>query len=66
MPGVTSELIFNKAQLSNKTLCLKDDLLSIMNNRFPEVLITLGAGDIDQFVLPIRDMMLKKINDTSR
>jgi UDP-N-acetylmuramate--alanine ligase len=56
IPGVTSEIILDKIKNKNKTWCKKEDLLSILKNKELEVLMTLGAGDIDQFVEPIKEM----------
>ena len=56
IPGVTSEIIFEKLKNKNKTLCKKAELLEILKNKRPEVLMTLGAGDIDDFVEPIKKM----------
>ncbi|REK34854.1 MAG: UDP-N-acetylmuramate--L-alanine ligase [Bacteroidetes bacterium] len=58
IPGVTSELIFNKVPLENKILVSKDNLIGELNTEGIEVLLTLGAGDIDLFVEPIRDLLL--------
>lgn len=58
--GITSEVIFDKVTIKNKTLCVKDNLLTEMEKRSPEVLITLGAGDIDQYVYPLRDKLIKQ------
>jgi UDP-N-acetylmuramate--alanine ligase len=60
IPGVNSKLILDKAMLGNKILCSKNDLLKELRNREPEVLITLGAGDIDQMVDPIKELLIKK------
>ncbi len=57
--GVTSEIIFNKIKNQNKTLCTKAELLKILKNRKPEVLMTLGAGDIDEFIEPIKKLYNK-------
>ncbi|MCB2197284.1 MAG: UDP-N-acetylmuramate--L-alanine ligase [Bacteroidetes bacterium] len=54
--GVTSEIIFNKIENKNKTLCSKNELLKILKNKKPEVLMTLGAGDIDDLIEPIKNM----------
>jgi UDP-N-acetylmuramate--alanine ligase len=56
IPGVSSENIFEKIKNQNKTLCTKSELLGILKNKCPEVLMTLGAGDIDEFVEPIKKM----------
>jgi len=58
--GVTSEIIFRLVTIPEKTMCTRDELMKIVEDMTPEVLITLGAGDIDQFVLPIRDLLLKQ------
>ena len=59
--GVSSELIFNKVNLENKVLCSKNNLLGIIKDRNFDVLLTLGAGDIDQFVGPIKKMLNERI-----
>ncbi|MGE0088324.1 MAG: UDP-N-acetylmuramate--L-alanine ligase [Bacteroidales bacterium] len=59
IPGVTSEIIFKNIKNKHKTLCRKDDLLSILSSKKPLVLMTMGAGDIDEFVEPIKSLFLK-------
>lgn len=54
--GVTSEIIYNKLNTNNKTLCNKEELLNILKSKNPKVLMTLGAGDIDELVEPIKHM----------
>lgn len=60
IPGVTSEMIFDKVSIKDKILCKKEDLMKILEAEDLEVLVTLGAGDIDRFVEPIREMLNKK------
>ena len=60
--GVTSQLIFDEVTIPNKQLCKKDSLLPIIEANMPEVLITMGAGDIDRFVKPISEL-LKRITE---
>lgn len=55
--GVTSSLIFDKVSIENKTLCTKSELLDVLKNKKPEVLVTFGAGDIDTLVKPIAQML---------
>ncbi|OFX84955.1 MAG: UDP-N-acetylmuramate--L-alanine ligase [Bacteroidetes bacterium GWF2_33_16] len=57
--GVTSEIIFKNIKNKNKTLCSKSELLNVLSSKKPKVLITMGAGDIDEFVEPIKSMYLK-------
>ncbi|MDA3952068.1 MAG: UDP-N-acetylmuramate--L-alanine ligase [Bacteroidales bacterium] len=59
IPGITSEIIFNKISNKNKILCKKTELLDVLKNRKPEVLMTFGAGDIDELVEPIKKLYKK-------
>ena len=48
--GVTSELIFDNLRPGiDKTLCKKEEVLDVLKNKNIEVLITLGAGDIENY-----------------
>lgn len=62
--GVDSEMILGKIT-TQKILCNKSDLLSILKNKKLEVLLTLGAGDIDQLVQSIQQMLSGKVNENS-
>lgn len=59
MEGVTSTIIFDKIQSSDKTLCSKEELLGLLQHRPLEVLVTFGAGDIDR-LLPDIDRLLRE------
>ncbi|MBP6334686.1 MAG: UDP-N-acetylmuramate--L-alanine ligase [Bacteroidia bacterium] len=56
--GVNSNLILDKMSLQTKMLCRKEDVLSELKQKSFDVLLTLGAGDIDQLVIPIRDYLI--------
>ncbi|MCL1868224.1 MAG: UDP-N-acetylmuramate--L-alanine ligase [Paludibacter sp.] len=58
--GVSSKIIFDKVSIENKILCSKDELLPLLEKRNFQVLITLGAGDIEYFVPKIREILKKK------
>lgn len=59
--GVTSKIIFDKVTCK-KTLCKKEDLLSLLENKNDiEVLLTVGAGDIDQLLIPIHELLKQKL-----
>lgn len=60
--GVTSKIIFDKVTLENKMMVTKADLLHKIGNLNIEVLLTVGAGDIDTFCADIKDLLLKKSN----
>jgi len=59
IPGIDSTMLLDKVKLKNKKLCNKAGLLEELRSEKPEVLLTLGAGDIDQMVKPIREMFLR-------
>lgn len=54
MKGVTARLIFDKIHIE-KYFCEKENLLELIKKKDIEVLLTLGAGDIDRFVKPIKE-----------
>ena len=57
---VSSELIFRNVMLENKILITRDDLMETLEKKEIEVLITMGAGDIDLFCEPIKQLLIKK------
>lgn len=51
IPGVTSQLIYDNLRAGiEKCMCKKEDILELLSQKQIEVLITLGAGDIDNYV----------------
>lgn len=56
--GVTSEMIYNNIKEGvKKELCSKNDLLSLLSTKNLDVLMTIGAGNIDSLVPEIADLM---------
>lgn len=55
--GVNSAMLLDRISAMEKRVVEKKDLLSELQNRNIEVLVTVGAGDIDLFVEPIRRML---------
>jgi UDP-N-acetylmuramate--alanine ligase len=58
--GVTSEIIFDRVPITNKTMCDRENLMCLLANRDIDVLMTLGAGDIDRFVAPITQLLARR------
>jgi UDP-N-acetylmuramate--alanine ligase len=58
--GVSSQLLLDKMSSKNKSICSKDTLVNEIARRRPEVLITMGAGDIDTFVEAIKKKLSEK------
>jgi UDP-N-acetylmuramate--alanine ligase len=59
--NITSKIIYDKVKLADKMLCSKNELTGILKDRKIEVLLTMGAGDIDQLVKPIKTMLSEKL-----
>jgi len=59
MDGVTSSLIFDRMKLGNKRMVSKENLLGVLADKDLEVLMTMGAGDIDVFVPKIGELLRK-------
>ncbi len=57
--GITSQIILDKVTCSEKSIVTKENLLTELSSKNIEVLLTLGAGDIDVFVKPIKEDLLK-------
>lgn len=61
MPGVTSELIYN--HLDNKIekqMIKKDDVLEFANDRDFDVLVVLGAGNLDNYMGQLSEIIKEK------
>lgn len=59
MEGVTSELIFNEIKNTNKRMCGKSELKNLAATFEPGIVIMMGAGDIDTFVEPVKEQLIK-------
>ena len=57
--GVASGLIYGQMKMQEKKLCTKENLVAMLSEMKPEVLLTIGAGDIDRLVQPIKQMLKK-------
>lgn len=61
IPGITSKLIYDNLRPGiEKSLCAKEDVVNILREKDIQVLITLGAGDIDNYVPAIEQMLEKR------
>ena len=59
--GVSSELIFDNLRPEvEKSICPKEKILDVLKEKEIEVLMTLGAGDIDNYVPLITDLLKQK------
>lgn len=56
--GVSSEMLLDLMQLPQKSLVAADQMVQDVKSRGVEVLLTLGAGDIDRLVEPLKQALL--------
>lgn len=63
--GITSTIILEQTKAKNKILLADNELFSYIERKINqneiEILLTIGAGDIDRFVQPISDFLHKKM-----
>lgn len=60
MPGVTSQIIFDKITCRDKELCLREKLLERIKECNFDILLTMGAGDIDRLLPQIASIVEAK------
>ena len=60
IPGVSSEIIFNKMKLENKHLVAKEDVVALLKSLETEVVMTMGAGNIDGIANDIVNVLKDK------
>ena len=58
LPGVTSRLIYDRLRPGvERCLCKKEELLKLLAGKKLDVLVTLGAGDVDDYVPQICELL---------
>jgi len=58
--GVSSKIIFDKIENKNKKLCSRQEIVPLLNADNSDIILTLGAGDIDKEVEPIKEFLKRK------
>ncbi|MDM8336103.1 UDP-N-acetylmuramate--L-alanine ligase [Mediterranea massiliensis] len=63
IPGISSQLIYDNLRPGiEKTLCRKEDVLNLLKDKPLEVVIVLGAGDLDNYVPEIKKLLEERYN----
>ena len=60
IPGVTSDIIFKDVTAPEKVKVEKEKLMEYLAAEDIDVLVSFGAGNIDRFVEPIREMLSRR------
>jgi UDP-N-acetylmuramate--alanine ligase len=55
--GINAQMLLDKIDLEHKALCNKEDVILRVQEKNPELLLTVGAGDIDTFILPLKELL---------
>ncbi len=58
--GISSSLLLNYITADNKRVCTVDELLQQLIEDENDVLVTIGAGDIDKLVKPIGEILRRR------
>lgn len=61
LEGVSSEMLLENISCKEKIKVMKEDLIPYLEKSDLDVLITMGAGDIDRLVKPITELLNKRI-----
>ncbi len=59
IPGITSEYLLQKTEKPEKQLLEKEELYALLKETKPELLLTLGAGDIGMMTDKIEEILIK-------
>lgn len=57
IPGVDSQLVLSRMKLQNKQIIEKVQVVDYLKAHPQEILLTMGAGDIDQLIEPIQQLL---------
>lgn len=57
--GISSATIFDRMKLENKKLAKTEEIIHMVENDTNEIILTMGAGDIDRMVKPITETLKK-------
>lgn len=55
--GITSSVLLEKVRCKEKQICSKEELVDTIRKMKPELIMTMGAGDIDRFVPQIETLL---------
>jgi len=60
--GITSQWLLDKVNLAEKKLVTKDELVQRLSDYNAQLIVTMGAGDIDRSVKEIKDFFIQNYN----
>jgi len=60
IPGVNASMILNRIHHTDKVLSTREGLIDVLEGKTLEVVTTIGAGDIDQLVEPLKHYLKER------
>jgi UDP-N-acetylmuramate--alanine ligase len=57
LEGINSQYLLDKILLKDKEICGKDLVVERIKSKQPELLLTVGAGDIDTLIQPLKTLL---------
>ncbi|MEJ2004621.1 MAG: UDP-N-acetylmuramate--L-alanine ligase [Cyclobacteriaceae bacterium] len=60
IPGVNASMILNRIRHTDKVLSTREGLIDMLEGKTLEVVATIGAGDIDQLVEPLKNYLKER------
>lgn len=55
--GITSKMLYDKITSPEKYLCNKENLVDLIKELSPNLMLTIGAGDIDTLISPLKKLL---------
>ena len=62
MSGITSKMLLDKVQLNQKSIVNKETLAMLISSTIPEILLTIGAGDIAHLVPDLKQAVINSLD----
>lgn len=57
LEGIDAQFLLDKINLSNKNVLSKDAVVQYISDKKPELILTVGAGDIDTIIEPLKNIL---------
>jgi UDP-N-acetylmuramate--alanine ligase len=57
IPGIDSQFLLDQITIDNKSIATKENVLAMIKEKNPALLLTVGAGDIDTLVGPLKNTL---------
>lgn len=57
IPGIDADYLLGLIEMKSKTKMSSAEIIESIEKKVPEIIVTLGAGDIDQLVSPIKNKL---------